>query len=1280
MADPKADAGTPNLNLTAEERRVFGQLFREADTENIGVITGEGAVNFFQKTRLPPRILGEIWQLADKENVGFLTPASFGIVLRLIGYAQSGRDPSPELALLPGPLPKFDGINTGGNQPPASAIQPQTSGNLIRVPPLTPDKVAQFATLFERSGAEDGILPGDQAKQIFERAGLPNETLGRIWNLADTEQRGALTVTEFIVAMHLLTSMKSGALRALPNALPAGLYEAAARRPPSRQMSGIAPSGAPAVPPIPKQFSGAAGRVATPVGRQNFQGPIAPQVSGLGGWAISPADKARFDSVYVTLDTSNRGFITGEEAVPFFSNSKLSEEVLAQIWDLADINSQGQLTKDEFAVAMYLIRQQRGKKDGRDTLPNTLPPELIPPSMRNQIRPPQQPTAPAFETPAAPIPKSAADDLFGLDAMASPPPPAPAQQPLSTGGSFGDPFAGSKAAVTPSSPLRSTPAPLSAQTTGFKPFIPSSSFGQTLTQNATGGSSSSAPGRAAPQRASPMDDLLGDNDPEISNKLTNETAELANLSNQVNTLSKQMHGVQGQKANAQDDLTRAQAQKREYEGRLAQLRSAYEAEAQEVRTLQEKYQNSQRETQKLQQDLAMVEASHQDLQSKHQQLLSALQADQQENASLKERIRVLNAEIAQLKPELEKLKTDARQQKGLVAINRKQLLTNEGERDKLKAEGEDLKRSIEEDAKVLAATSRPTSRAQSPPLAGSPAPSTMSASNPFFRRQGSSSDVAFSPFPSPPPAQAPTSFENIFGPSFEAAVNTELPPTPMPPTTFKQTPDIQDKTTLQRPTSPPVDPPAPAPSRQMTSSFLPFPQPDGESISSSRQVSAPNSRFGDSSAGFDTPKNEVATPTGSSTVESQDAQKDLSNADQKRPESPSALTKKDSRSSMPGSFPGEDNSDNAFSDSAGPFGSSQEQPKPKAKASKDDFDAAFADFGGNRQEPEKKPATSAGNFNQEFPPLKELDGDDDSSTEGGFDDDFSPPTGGQFKNDTAPAASGSSAPTAAPAAASGSVPPPMDAQASPPAYDKTVTSQERAHAEAAEFSGLVPAREDPTASDVPNSVPSGTSGQPTAAVTTSTAPSTSKPAQPPKNAFDDFDDFDDLEDAKEGDLDDDFANLSVNDKSIDDFNPMFDSPVDKNTGKGNSFAGSSSGFGDFTQSPTASTSQITTAPTGAASDNDWDAIFAGLDNNSAPNGAGAEGKQAAVDEAFGGPSKKDDERRPSMGRALTEAGEHDDPILKNLTNMGYPRKEALAALEKYDYNLERAANFLANES
>lgn len=108
----------PNLNLSVEERRLFGQVFSAADSENIGVVTGDVALRFFpERSKLPAEILGEvseedettgigligqlqqIWQIADTEDKGFLTPAGFGIILRLIGYAQAGRPVSAELAL-----------------------------------------------------------------------------------------------------------------------------------------------------------------------------------------------------------------------------------------------------------------------------------------------------------------------------------------------------------------------------------------------------------------------------------------------------------------------------------------------------------------------------------------------------------------------------------------------------------------------------------------------------------------------------------------------------------------------------------------------------------------------------------------------------------------------------------------------------------------------------------------------------------------------------------------------------------------------------------------------------------------------------------------------------------------------------------------------------------------------------------------------------------------------------------------------------------------------------
>jgi epidermal growth factor receptor substrate 15 len=46
---------------------------------------------------------------------------------------------------------------------------------------------------------------------------------------------------------------------------------------------------------------------------------------------------------------------------------------------------------------------------------------------------------------------------------------------------------------------------------------------------------------------------------------------------------------------------------------------------------------------------------------------------------------------------------------------------------------------------------------------------------------------------------------------------------------------------------------------------------------------------------------------------------------------------------------------------------------------------------------------------------------------------------------------------------------------------------------------------------------------------------------------------------------------------------------------------------------------------------------------------------------------------PSLGRAISTGTEHDDPILKKLTGMGYDRNDALSALEKYDYDISKVS-------
>ncbi len=55
--------GHPNLNLTPEEKRVYGQLLKEADPEGFGAVSGDVAVKFFERTKLPPDVLGQVSDL-----------------------------------------------------------------------------------------------------------------------------------------------------------------------------------------------------------------------------------------------------------------------------------------------------------------------------------------------------------------------------------------------------------------------------------------------------------------------------------------------------------------------------------------------------------------------------------------------------------------------------------------------------------------------------------------------------------------------------------------------------------------------------------------------------------------------------------------------------------------------------------------------------------------------------------------------------------------------------------------------------------------------------------------------------------------------------------------------------------------------------------------------------------------------------------------------------------------------------------------------------------------
>ncbi|KAG9094342.1 hypothetical protein FRC06_010894 [Ceratobasidium sp. 370] len=367
-----------SFSATAQEQQLIKTVLAKADTQDLGVVTGDEAVKIFAGSGLPPTTLGEIWQLSDTDNNGFLTEHGLGIALRLIGWAQAGEKPKKELVARVGPLPTLKGVPIPGvssNPGSPTPLAPSLPARPV-MPQLTPDDRQKFLRMFFQTGPANGLLSGDKARDLFLKSKLPTDKLGQIWNLADTHERGSLDATDFVIGMFLIQSVMSGALHIIPPSLPPGLYEQASggvprpslSSPLQAQFTGNSTGSRPgtglaqrAASPIRAQFTGQTPlepqytggqqrRIATQyTGQSQFSlnsapapaQALRPQVTGQpfaipqpfnqAKWDVSSEEKAKSDAFFTTLDPQGRGFIEGDVAVTFMVQSQLPESILAQL-------------------------------------------------------------------------------------------------------------------------------------------------------------------------------------------------------------------------------------------------------------------------------------------------------------------------------------------------------------------------------------------------------------------------------------------------------------------------------------------------------------------------------------------------------------------------------------------------------------------------------------------------------------------------------------------------------------------------------------------------------------------------------------------------------------------------------------------------------------------------------------------------------------------------------------------------------------------------------------
>lgn len=580
--------------LPADYER-YSQMFVKTTGSAAAPMDGNQAKDILMKARLPTSTLGQIWSLVDVNNRGHLDVGAFVVAMHLIHGLLSGT-----IKQLPPFLPEHvwhsvdklvdvqgsrqasqSSVASTVRHTPAAKQEAQTEWTVSAV------QKQQFDAMFESlDKPKTGTLSPDQVASFLMTSRLGQQDLATIWDLSDIDNTGIFNTLEFAIALFLVNRRRSGL--PLPNVVPEQLINSIS------------------------QLESGQKQLQQP---QQVQQPQPPQVQ-------LPPPKSSMDELADIFGSSSPAPVAAQPPAraPSFSQkpalqTRSSSSDLTPSSDLPKVRKQ--LTssfKPTSTFGQSLLSQ-----------PSQIPeePSLIGEDVQTSVGNTPAPADVVSTQPPVVVEKQRTVDYEALRSVPPPPPKkeaAPQAQQV-----FEQPQAPQR--------TQSVQQPRMSSTGFFQPQSPSVS---------------TPPRSLSYQRSN--SDLLADS--EVSGQLSEANSDIANISNQVKSLTTQTSNLHEKKTRADRELARILAIKDEIDSKLKQLRASYANEVKQVEQVEATLATASEETEALRSEASISEAKLNLLSGELNDKQIALEELQKANASWREKLGYFNAEIVDLEKQL----------------------------------------------------------------------------------------------------------------------------------------------------------------------------------------------------------------------------------------------------------------------------------------------------------------------------------------------------------------------------------------------------------------------------------------------------------------------------------------------------------------------------------------------------------------------------------------------------------------------------------------------------